>query len=214
MVILNNGNVGIGTTNPGYPLDVNGVSHVNGMFVTDAPQAGNISTWIRGYASANLVLQGGIHPGSAWEAYWITATNGVLKIGANGGAEAAVGAVNINDNGDVGIGTTTPKAKLAVNGDILAKKVTVSLNNLPDYVFDKQYPLPTLPDLEKYIQQNRHLPEMPSADSVAKHGLDLGSSQAVLLKKIEELTLYIIQQNKTIENMKQRLDAVEADKQR
>ena len=65
MVILNNGNVGIGTTNPGYPLDVTGLSHVNGTFVTDAPQAGNISTWVRGYASANLVLQGGVHTGSA-----------------------------------------------------------------------------------------------------------------------------------------------------
>jgi len=208
----NPGAVNISRTGSGFALDVTGWSHVNGMFVSDAPAAGNISTWVRGYASANLVLQGGVYPGSAWEAYWITATNGILKIGANGGAEPAVGALNINDNGDIGIGTATPKAKLAVNGDILTKKVTVSLDNLPDYVFDKQYPLPSLPALEKYIRENSHLPGIPSADSVQRNGLDLGSNQAVLLQKIEELTLYVIQQNKTIEEMKKRLDAVEGDK--
>ena len=206
---LNTGTVVVNQATSGFSLDVTGWSHVNGMFVTDAPAAGNISTWVRGYASANLVLQGGVYPGSAWEAYWITATNGVLKIGANGGVEPAIGALNINDNGDVGIGTTTPQAKLAVNGSILAKKVTVSLNNLPDYVFDKEYKLLPLSALEIFIQQNKHLPDVPSADSVQKAGLNLGDNQAALLKKIEELTLYVIQQNKELAAQQEKIARLE-----
>src|SRR5258708_26907387 len=68
----NTGTVNINAATSGFSLDVNGWSHVNGMFVTDAPQAGNISTWVRGYANANLVLNGGTDPVSPLEAYWIT----------------------------------------------------------------------------------------------------------------------------------------------
>src|SRR5262249_40397255 len=75
----------------------------------------------------------------------------------------------------VGIGTSNLGSnRLAVDGTIGARKVVVTLTNpFPDYVFEKDYPLPSLNDLDQYVRQNKHLPEVPSADSVAKNGLDL-----------------------------------------
>jgi hypothetical protein len=103
--------------------------------------------------------------------------------------------------GNVGIGTTNPTQKLSVDGTVLARKVKVSQtpSDWPDYVFDSSYQLAPLHAVEKYIQQNKHLPEIPSAAEVKNNGIDLGDNQAVLLKKIEELTLYIIEQNKKLE---------------
>jgi hypothetical protein len=109
---------------------------------------------------------------------------------------------NISYNsGNVGIGTTNPQAKLAVNGDIFSKKVKVTQTGWPDYVFYQDHKLRTLAELEKYIQQNKHLPDVSSADKIEKDGLDLGDNQSVLLKKIEELTLYIIDINKKVEKL-------------
>ena len=71
-----------------------------------------------------------------------------------------------------------------------------------DYVFDKTYKLASLQSVEKYIAQNNHLPDVPSAATVAKSGIDLGDNQAVLLKKIEELTLYVIKLQKEIDQLK------------
>lgn len=116
----------------------------------------------------------------------------------------------IMDNGNVGIGTMAPQAKLAVNGDVFAKKVKVTLNGWPDYVFDKGYKLAPLSVVEKYIQQHKHLPDMPSAAEVEKNGVDLGDNQAVLLKKIEELTLYMIEQGKQLELQNKKLAAQQA----
>lgn len=102
--------------------------------------------------------------------------------------------------GNVGIGTTNPHEKLSVNGTVLANKVKVSIlsTDWSDYVFNKNYKLPTLEETEKFIKRNQHLPGIPSAKEIEKNGLDLGDSHALLLKKIEELTLLIIQQNKRI----------------
>lgn len=89
--------------------------------------------------------------------------------------------------------------KLAVNGNIYAKKVKVTQLGWADYVFAPEYVLPTLSQVEKFIQANKHLPNLPSAAEVEKNGIDLGDNQAKLLQKIEELTLYAIDANKKIE---------------
>ena len=113
-------------------------------------------------------------------------------------------------NGYVGIGTNDPKSELAVNGTIISKKVKVTMTGWPDYVFDSSYMLSPLSQLERFIKINRHLPDVPPATEVAKEGIDLGNNQAVLLKKIEELTLYIIGQNKKIEKMEKKMEEMES----
>jgi hypothetical protein len=112
-------------------------------------------------------------------------------------------------NGNVGIGTVTPNAKLAVYGDIFATKVKVTQTGWPDYVFGKDYHLPEISALEQYISAHQHLPEIPSAMEVAKDGLDLGDMNKRLLQKVEELSLYIIQLDKKNKELESRLKVVE-----
>ncbi len=96
--------------------------------------------------------------------------------------------------GNVGIGTSNPDAKLTVNGTVHSKEVKVDLNiPVPDYVFNYAYKLPTLNSIKAYIDQNHHLPEIPSAAQIEKEGLRLSEMNMKLLKKVEELTLYLIE---------------------
>jgi hypothetical protein len=113
-------------------------------------------------------------------------------------------------NGDVGIGTTDTKGyKLAVNGSAIFTRVKVATyGNWADYVFTANYRLRSLSEVEQYIKQHNHLPDVPSAEEVEKNGLDIADNQATLLKKIEELTLYVIEQNKRI----QMLESKQSDK--
>ncbi|MNY14409.1 hypothetical protein D3C86_1475850 [compost metagenome] len=109
-------------------------------------------------------------------------------------------------NGNVGIGTSLPSERLAVNGNIRAREIKVENGNWPDYVFARDYQLPTLQEMEKHIKDKGHLPGIPSASEVKANGIDLGEMNAKLLQKIEELTLYIIdleKRVKTIEVKKQ-----------
>ena len=111
----------------------------------------------------------------------------------------------LSDSGNVGIGTKNPQAKLAVNGDILAKSIRVNTSSTywPDYVFGKDYNLMSLKELEIYITQYRHLPGVPSANDVETQGeVDLGEMNAILLEKVEELTRYIIELQKQIDELK------------
>ncbi|ASZ11360.1 hypothetical protein KTO58_18355 [Chitinophaga pendula] len=109
-------------------------------------------------------------------------------------------------NGNVGIGVQAPPAKLTVNGVVLATRMRVSQNlTWPDFVFKKDYQLPSLQELDTYIQQHQHLPEIPSAQDIARDGQDLGEMNRLLLKKLEEVTLYIIQQDKRINALEQQL---------
>ncbi|MFQ6601751.1 hypothetical protein [Flavobacterium sp. C3NV] len=105
-----------------------------------------------------------------------------------------------NADGNVGIGTTSPDAKLAVNGTIHSKEVKVDSSvPAPDYVFANNYKLRTLQEVESYISKHSHLPEIPSAKEFDKNGIYLAEMNMALLKKVEELTLYAIDQNKRLE---------------
>lgn len=109
-------------------------------------------------------------------------------------------------DGKVGIGTNNIGShELAVEGTIGARKVRVTETTpWPDYVFSPIYKLPSLSEVENFIKQHRHLPDVPSAKEVNEKGLELGDNQAILLKKIEELTLYMIDLQKQIEAQKER----------
>lgn len=120
--------------------------------------------------------------------------------------------MKIFGNGNVGIGTNDTKGyKLAVNGSAVFTlvKVIPPATPWPDYVFHKTYTLRPLSEVEQFIQQNHHLPEVTPAAEVEKNGLDLGANQASLLKKIEELTLYAIEQNKKILALEKKVEALE-----
>ncbi len=154
------------------------------------------------------MLQGGA---GNWQAYWITGANGYLKIGGSGGAEPGTSAINVDYTGNVGVGTlNTSGYKFSVAGSAVFDAVTVksfSSTNpkgtpWADYVFDRNYQLPTLESVATYIKQNRHLPGIPTATEVEKNGLDLGATQAKLLEKIEELTLYTIELQKQVDLLK------------
>jgi hypothetical protein len=146
-------------------------------------------------AGDNLLMWKGANPDAASAgglvlAPWSNTANGL--------------GMRIDPFGHVSIGTyNANNYSLAVNGPAIFTKVVVKpFSNWPDYVFGPGYYLPSLDSVHNYIQSNHHLPDVPSADSVAKNGIDLGNSQAVLLKKIEELTLYVIEQRQELEVVK------------
>lgn len=110
--------------------------------------------------------------------------------------------------GHVGIGTTSPDAPLTVKGAIHTNEVRVDVNpplQGPDYVFEKNYNLLPLSELESYINENKHLPEVPSAKEMEKDGLNLKEMNLILLKKVEELTLHLIEANKKAEIQQQEI---------
>lgn len=140
-----------------------------------------------------------------------------LNVNVNGGNaievfDQASNKVNfrVKANGGTQIGPGTPlstgvaaNAQLSVDGLILAKEIRVSVSNThwADYVFDKNYKLTPLPEVDKFIKANKHLPEVPSEAEVKENGIDLSEMNVLLLKKVEEITLHLIDLNKKVEGL-------------
>lgn len=116
--------------------------------------------------------------------------------------------------GNVGIGTikvADTAYKLFVEKGIRTRKVKVDIASWPDYVFGEHYKLQGLAELETYVRKNKHLPEVPSAQEVEREGVNLGDNQAILLKKIEELTLHLIEMNQRVIEMDKRVQQLEGE---
>lgn len=179
------GKVGIGTSTPNVDLHVKGFSLIDGQ---------NASLLLGGTTGATYG-EWGIEYNSGGLNFW-------KPFGSNMGLKNF--RLFIADNGNVSVGTNDSEGyKFAVKGDMIAEKVVVKLHaNWPDFVFTEEYGLMPLSEVEAFIKEHSHLPNVPSAKEVEKGGVNLGEMDRVLLQKVEELTLYIIELEKQIEAMK------------
>lgn len=127
---------------------------------------------------------------------WRTILDSHSDVKSSGSLHLTGTANHIVANGNFGIGTDVPKEKLSVNGKIRAHEIKVETANWPDYVFKSDYNLPSLAEIEKFINKNGHLPDVPKAADAEADGISLGEMNKILLKKIEELTLHVIELDK------------------
>ncbi|WP_369014674.1 hypothetical protein [Flavobacterium anhuiense] len=216
--IITNGNVGIGTKTPESRLSVAGSLTINGSLSNTLQRplitAGTLENGeIRGYSGAGNAYDDGflrLSAGAGTSSYvksfidlsgysTVPDMNGNIVFGTYGSER-----MRIDRNGYVSIGTKAPDALLTVNGTIHSSEVKVNLNfPAPDYVFKDDYNLRSLQEVENYIKENSHLPEIPSAKEFEKNGINVSEMNMALLKKIEELTLYVIEMKKDISVIKQ-----------
>lgn len=141
--------------------------------------------------------------------YRINVTSTINANGTNvGGSIYATGATPNYFAGNVGIGTTKPDQKLTVNGQVHSTSVVVTSTVPADYVFNSDYYLRPLADVKSYVEQNHHLPEVPAAADFKKDGQNLGEMNMTLLKKVEELTLYMIEKDKQVKALQQQNEAI------
>ncbi|MDX6191111.1 pyocin knob domain-containing protein [Flavobacterium sp. Fl-318] len=160
------------------------------------------SEWFKIYHSGNLNNSTSDFNANRLIAKELTINNNGIKV-----LLSASGNSYIN-SGNFGIGNMDPQNKLDVNGTIHSKEVKVDMIGWSDYVFKKDYVLPTLDEVEKHINENGHLQNIPSEKEVLKNGVNLGEMNAKLLEKIEELTLYIIDLNKKIKQQDEKLEEI------
>ena len=232
LTITGAGNVGIGITNPQTQFEVvsgnraisfnNTISGVTtgGILAISRPDDGMKTLYLgpsaapttdnviygSGGGSELRLVSGGLASGGF--GFYINMTNTTAFASAR---PTPVMKIDGLGNVGIGIGTNTPDAKLSVGGTVHSREVIVNLSGAvgPDYVFAKDYSLPSLDEVKAYIDQHQHLPEVPSAKEMEENGIKVGEMNLLLLKKIEELTLYVIelkneniQQSKEIAEMK------------
>jgi hypothetical protein len=201
-----NGNVGIGIAIPNAKLHVNNGDNSYGTILANANESAfslytkTLSTSTVNTESFRLGLKYNTDENNGFISFYRgSSTNGgFLGFSTNG-----VESMRLDKYGRLGIGTNAPDEMLTINGKIHAQEVRIDLQSpmtkVPDYVFANDYKLKTLNEVETYIKANSHLPEIPSAKEMAQNGMLVSEMNLSLLKKIEELTLYAIEQQKKLE---------------
>ncbi len=201
-VLDRKGYVGIGTNDPKQKLHV-----VDGNILISRSST---SSSAPGSACGSMMfgnIVGDGHPLSKWAIGYCRKEdgNGGLNFWRpyNDGTGLLNYAIFIDDaNGYVGINTNCPTSRLSVDGTIRAKEVVVTLQGWCDHVFLPDYKLSGLYDLEAYVKEHRHLPGVPTESEVLEDGARIGEMNAILLQKVEELTLYVIELQKQIDELK------------
>jgi len=210
MRISQNGNIGILTSNPNsqFVLSSNFGANISGSTGGNAVFGSNLAV-VQGGVDHNKLITPSSHNGnygysgmrSSWgKLYFYT------KYGNTTQGEVITDnpRMIIDHYGKVGIGTVSPDAKLTVKGNIHAEEVKVDLSVPgPDYVFKEGYDLKSLAEVKKYIEEKGHLPNIPSAQEMEENGIQLGEMNMKLLEKIEELTLYTLQQEHRLKEMEE-----------
>ncbi|WP_228464929.1 hypothetical protein [Chryseobacterium antibioticum] len=212
--LLNNGNVGIGTSSPSQKLDVLGNIITGSTHATEGVNALSIR-----YENGSLNNWGSLRSSAAsYMSFGVKADNNIANgwLSSNETLNFSKVAMILNDDGikflsspQQLIALNLPVAmneimKIAANGNAFlqgkfeAKEIKVTLTPTADFVFDENYNLPKLEEIEKHIKEKKHLPEIASAAQMEKEGVNIGEFQIKLLQKIEELTLYIIEQNRQL----------------
>ncbi|WP_299189857.1 tail fiber protein [uncultured Aquimarina sp.] len=201
-------NIGIGISNPEETLHVKGTTTIDGDIgeITEGAHwhTGKHTLELQNRDAGDVVLS--FHRAGYTNAAIKHPTTGGIAFSATGGFDQTH--MYLKTNGYLGIGTTTPDAKLAVNGNIHTKEVKVDLIGWADYVFKEDYNLPTLQEVEDHITTKGHLINIPSAAEVAENGIHLGEMNAKLLEKIEELTLYTIEQEKKLYTQQKEIEVL------
>lgn len=235
----NPGRVGIGTQNPAVSLHVFGASQQDFFLDRSytGTENANLATFrFRHIQTGNQFFQGLRYRNGAndfvqsffvnepgpprWVEYAVfsfSTSNYEMRQGVNHAVFSNSGDFLINSGGSVGVGLSDiPEGvKLAVDGDVVfdgkltATEIEVKLDVWPDFVFEEDYNLMSLHDLEQYINQNSHLPNVPTEDDVLKNGVNVGEISSILLQKVEELTLYVIELNKQNNELKTRVAELE-----
>jgi len=175
------GNLGIDTENPSTKLEVTGSSQV-------------------GYELGSFKLKSGTANQFMYFGYDDQYLAGYIQSVKPGTAQQNLLLAPVG--GNVGIGTKSPDAKLAVNGTVHSQEVRVDMTGWSDFVFKEEYILPTLEQVEKHIKEKGHLEHIPSEAEVLRDGINLGEMNSKLLQKIEEMTLYMIEMKKDISALK------------
>jgi len=223
MIITANGNVGVGAAFPRALFDVTSAQpNITSAVLGRLPEGDNLGTYLGvqtfntdavGVKSFSLEHRFFNQLNSAISFYrGGDMTGGFMTFSTNQGIEQ----MRIDAAGNVGIGTTSTAGeyRLSVKGAIRAQKIKVTQSDWADFVFDPSYKLPSLQEIEQYINTNKHLPDVPSAEEVKKDGIDLGEMNKILLQKVEELTLHLIEQQKELRAMKAELDVLKEAQQK
>ena len=213
VVITSKGNLGVGEMKPSAKLHVNGNQIIdNGNLLLKLGPNGGAPNVLFGYNSTNSFGNYGIEYLSD-NVKNIYGLNFWIPFGGNNNHKNYV--MFLNKFGNVGIGTdlswdTGNEYKLAVKGKIKAQEIRVEIANWGDYVFTKNYKLLSLKEIETYIAKEGHLPNVPSAKEIEKDAYSLGELTKIQQVKIEELTLYLLQQEQKLINQELRLKRLEA----